>query len=166
MIRFLFASVALFLAAAFQSAVLSTPLFFDARINLVLLLVVIWGALHELDEAVLWGLLGGAMLDLFSAAPFGTNVLTLGLIGFLSGWVGSSLRRTQTIFVLGLGPLAVLVYDILLAFVMESLGWGVDWPATVALVIFPGILLNSLATPIVYWIARRASAIIYPSSWP
>jgi len=136
-----------------------------ARLDLVLLLVVLWASLRELDEAVLWGLMGGAFVDLLSAAPFGTEVLALGILGVLAGSVGPALRRYHALLLLALVPLATVAFDLLLAFVLESQGWPVDWPATVALIVLPGCLLNTLATPLVYWFLRAANGWFQPRTW-
>jgi len=155
----------LFAGAIVQSVVLPRFQLFGARPDLVMLLVVIWASLRELDEAVLWGLMGGAFVDLLSAAPFGTEVLTLGILAVLAGAVGPALRRYHALLLLALVPLATIAFYLLLAFVLESQAWTVDWPATVALIVLPGCLVNTLATPLVYWFLRAANSWFQPRTW-
>jgi rod shape-determining protein MreD len=127
---------------------------FGVRPDLVLVLVVLWGALNAPGEAVLWGLLGGAFLDLFSAAPFGTAIVTLGVVAFFSAVFGEYLRRMNGALVLMLPALATVVaYGLMLA-VMQTVNWPIDLPATVALVIIPAIAVNSLICPFVYVYVR------------
>ncbi len=138
---------------------------FSAQVDLVLLLVVLWASLRELDEALLWGLLGGAFCDLLSAAPFGVGVLTMGVVAVLAGIAGAALRRTHALLLLALAPLATIAFDLLLGIVLESQGWPIDWPGTVALVVLPGSLVNTLATPFVYWFLRAADGWFQPRVW-
>lgn len=148
-----------------QSTLLPRLEVLGARVDLVFLLVVLWATLRELDEATLWGLLGGALVDLLSAAPFGTSVLSLGLIAVAANTFGSALRRTNGLLLLAFVPLATIVYTLLHAFVLESVEWPVDWPATVALVVLPGAGLNTLATPFAYWFLRVADGWFQPRTW-
>lgn len=138
---------------------------FGARVDLVLLLVLLWSSLRELDEAVLWGLLGGVLVDALSVLPFGTSVLTLGLVAVASNTFGTPLRKSHSLFLLALAPLGTVAFYLLQAFVLESLGWPVDWPVTVALVILPGCLVNTVAMPLVYWFLRVADGWFQPQTW-
>ncbi len=148
-----------------QSSALPHLTVLGARVDLVLLLVALWSSLRQLDEAVVWGLVGGACVDLFSAAPFGTGVLALGLTSVLAATVGSALRRAHGLLLLALVPLATIVFDLLLAVTLESQGWRVDWPGTVALIILPGCLVNTAAMPLVYWFLRAADGWFQPRLW-
>jgi cell shape-determining protein MreD len=124
------------------------------RPDLVLVLVVLWGALNSTGEAVLWGLLGGAFVDLFSAAPFGTATLTFGTVAFFSSIFGEYLRRISGVLVLMLPALATVVaYGLMLA-VLQAVSWPIDLPTTVALVIIPAIAVNTLVGPFAYAYVR------------
>lgn len=152
----LFALAVLGLGALLQATL--SPSLLGVRVNLVLLLVVVWSIWRELDEAVIWGLLGGAFLDLFSAAPFGTTVLALGVVAVLANWLSELLRRSRVLAVLLMVPVLTAVFDLLLSLILSRLGWAIDYPATVALVVLPSCLTNLLAAPVVYLVLRLASA--------
>lgn len=128
------------------------------RPDLVLVLVIIWSALNSTGEAVLWGMLGGACVDLFSAAPFGTGMLTLGVVSFFASILGGYLRRINGALVLVLPTLLTVVADVLMIGVLRALNWPVDLPSTVALVILPAIVVNTIAGPFVYVYARLAGS--------
>jgi len=149
-INLLFAVAALGLGALLQATVVARLTLLGARVDLVLLLVVAWAIMRELDEAVLWGLLGGAAVDLFSAAPFGTTVLAFGVVAVVVSWLNQPFRRSQLLAVLVLAPLATVVGNLLRALILQRLGWPIDYPSTVALVILPGCIVNTLAAPVVY----------------
>lgn len=141
-----------------QSSVLPFVTVFGAHFDLVLIIVFCWGALRELDEAVVWGLVGGGMIDVFSAAPFGTDILVLGIVALLAGTVGAALHRAHALLLFAAVPIITIVAYLLLGLVLEVQGWAVDWPATVATIILPACLVNLLASPVVYWLARTANS--------
>ena len=149
-IDLLFAAAALGLGALLQATLASRMPVFGARVDIVLLMVVIWAITRELREAVVWGLLGGALLDLFSAAPFGTSVLALGVVAVVASWLNQLFRRSQILALFILVPISTVVCNLLRALVMQRLGWPIDYPATVALVVLPSCLVNTLAAPVVY----------------
>lgn len=128
----------------------------------MLVIVVVWSALRSTEEALLWGLLGGACVDLFSAAPFGTATLTYGVVAVLATAVGEYLRRIHGVLVLILPALFTIVTYLLMSFVLEAQGWPVDLPSTVALIILPGCLLNTLVGPFAYAFVRLGSAWLQP----
>lgn len=149
-INLLFALVALGLGALVQATLGARLTLLGAHVDLVLLLVVAWAIWRELDEAVLWGLLGGALVDLFSVAPFGTTVLTLGVVAVMVSWLAQLFRRSRFVAMLVLAPIATIVADLLRAVILQRLGWPIDYPSVVALVVLPGCVANALAAPIVY----------------
>jgi rod shape-determining protein MreD len=152
----------LFMAVVIQSTILPRLGLADARLDLVLVLVVIWSALRSSEEALLWGLLGGAFVDLFSIAPFGVATLTLGVTALLASALGEQLRRTNGFLVLLLPPLFTIIANLLMLFVFQSTGWPIDLPSSVALVILPGTLLNTLAGPFAYLFLRAAAGWLQP----
>ena len=134
-------------------------------VDLVLLLVVLWSSVRELDEAVLWGLLGGAFVDMLSTAPFGTELLTLGILSIAANAVGPALRQLHEYLLLAVTPLATVVSCLLLGLILQSQGWPVDWPSTVGLVILPASVVNTLGAPLVYWFVRAADGWFQPRTW-
>jgi rod shape-determining protein MreD len=150
------------MAVVIQSSLLPKLGLVGARLDLVLVLVVVWSALRSSEEALVWGLLGGALVDLFSVAPFGVGTLTLGVTAVLASALGGLLRRTNSLLVLLLPPLLTVIANLLMLFVLQSTGWPIDLPASVALVILPGALLNTLAGPFVYLFLRAATSWLQP----
>ncbi len=159
-ISLLFAVAALGFGALLQATLAPRLTLLGARVDLVLLLVAVWAITREPDEAVLWGLLGGALVDLFSVAPFGTTVLTLGVVAVAVSWLKQLLRRSPFLATLVLAPLATVVADLLRVLILQQLGWPIDYPAAVALVVLPGCVVNTLAAPVVY----AALAVLRPRS--
>lgn len=127
--------------------------------DLVLLLVVGWGSLRGREEGLVWGLIGGAMLDFLSAVPFGTTLTAMSLIGLLSGAVRPELFQTYMILPLLTAPTATIIFDLIMLGLLQLLGWPVDWPGLFTPVILPSALLNAAAMPFVYgflaWLNKR-----------
>ena len=155
-LHLLMAAVVLGLGALLQAT--ATPLMevFGGGIDLVLLVVVIWSLWSEVEELVVWGLLGGALLDLFSAAPFGTAMLALGVLAVILSWIGDYLRRSHLLSLIVLVPVATVSYHLALSLILRVLGWPIDYPSTVALVVLPSCLANLIAAPFVYFVLLAA----------
>jgi rod shape-determining protein MreD len=141
---------ALVAAAVLQSVALPHLVIFGVKVDLVLLVVVALSIRHGVQQSIVWALAGGAIVDLLSAGPFGTSVVAFGVAAVLAGTFGPSLRQASALLPLALTPLVSVVATVTAAFVMALLGWRVPWPSTVALVILPAAVLDSVAMLIVY----------------
>ncbi|MBZ0304698.1 MAG: rod shape-determining protein MreD, partial [Anaerolineae bacterium] len=79
-------------AAVIDASVLSHLRYLNGQPSLVLILVVSWGLLNELSDALPWAFIGGLFVDLLSVTPTGTSsfayVLAVTLILFYAGQVG------------------------------------------------------------------------------
>ncbi len=84
---------ALVLAAIAQIAWLPALSVWGFKIDLALVLVVVWGLLGPIGQAAQWGFILGLVLDLASGLPFGIHTLTLTLIGLGVGWSQTTFFR-------------------------------------------------------------------------
>lgn len=99
------------------------------------------------------------LLDVLSAAPFGTSTLSLLLVSFLST------LGELTVFRASLSPLLVasffgsLLHDLAFLTILQLMGWAVDWPTTLWRMMLPAAGLNTAVMPVVYllllWLHRR-----------
>src|SRR5713226_7590445 len=62
--------------------------------DLVLILVVLWGALRGWRQGLATGLVGGFLESVVSAAPLGVHLLRLGTVGIGAGLGGARFERT------------------------------------------------------------------------
>ncbi len=138
------------LASVLQSTALPHLVVVGVKVDLVLLLVIAWSIRRGIEAGVLWAVIGGIALDVLSLAPLGVSVLACGFAAVIAGSFGPSLRRASALLPLVLTPLASVVATLTGAFVLALLGWPISWPATVALVVLPAAVLDSLAMLIVY----------------
>ena len=127
--------------------------------NLMLLVILSWSLLRGAKAGMVWAIGGGVLLDMLSAAPFGTSTLSLLLVTFLS-----SLGEV-TIFRSSLSPSLVasffgsLLHDLVFLTILQLMGWVVDWPTSLWRLILPAAGLNTALMPVVYvllrWLHRR-----------
>ncbi len=128
-------------------------------LNLMLLVVLIWALERNIDEGLVWGFLGGLMLDLLSGGPLAAIAMALLAVAFLAGQslgqgIGSSVVQLLLVTFLG-----VVAYHLVLLLVLDWTGrtvdWGVAWIQTAG----PSVLLNMALAPFIQrpliWLERR-----------
>lgn len=138
------------MGAIVQSTVLPFFSIWGLKVELVLLLVASWSMLRGLQEGVVWAIVGGIGLDLFSAAPFGTAVLALAVTSFVVSKIGKGLLRTNALLPIAAAPAATLMFNLVVAGLLEAFGWQVKWSQILSEVILPLCLLNSIAMAPIY----------------
>jgi rod shape-determining protein MreD len=155
--------VVLIAAAIVQSTALAHLEVVGVKVDFVLLLVVVWSIRRGIEAGLTWALLGGMALDVLSAGPYGTSVIACGFAAIVAGSVGPLMLRTSILLPLVLTPLASIVATLTAAMVMALLGAPISWPTTVALVVLPSAIIDSLAMLVVYPVAsaieRRLDAV-------
>jgi rod shape-determining protein MreD len=147
-----------------QSSVLPRIGILGVHLDLVLLLIMVWSVLRGFDEALVWGLVGGVLVDLYSAGPFGVNVLALGVVAILAAVAGTTLRQARGLVLLAYSPVGTIVYQLITLFILQNLEWRVDWPSMVALVVLPSAILNTIVAPLVYWPLRALDERLQPQT--
>lgn len=142
-----------------QTAVLYRWGLLFVRPDLALLAIVAW-ALVKGTEAAVWGGLAGAfLLDLLSEAPLGTSLLgllpALALLALTERWLTSR----DLLVAMAVAFAATFIYDATSLLVLVSLGRPADWGLTIADVILPAAVLNTLLMPpicgIVWWLEDK-----------
>ena len=146
---------ALVLTAMLQSTVMPRVMVLGVHPDLMLLVVVSWSLLRGAQEGMLWALLGGIAVDLFSGAPFGVYTLSLLVVSFLSSLAQRNVFRLDLLIPVFVIPLATLVQNVIALALLWALRWPVDWGAGFTHVIFPAVLVNTVGMPLVY-LALRA----------
>jgi rod shape-determining protein MreD len=156
----------LVVAAVVQSTALPHLAVLGVKVDLVLLLIVAWSIRRGVEEGLVWVLIGGLAVDVLSAEPFGASIVAFGLACIVAGSAGPALRKASALLPLALTPLASVVATLAAAFVLAALGWPISWPATVALVVLPAAVLDSLAMLIVYPVISAVDQRLATVEWP
>lgn len=144
----------MFLAALSQSTVLPYLKVLGLRVDLVMILVVCWILIKDVDDGVVWSILGGIFLDLMSLAPFGTYIFALIPVVALAGFFRAVIPAYHSLLPFAVLPVASIVYNLAANLVLVIFGTPGEWPATVALIVLPATLVNSVAGVIIFWMIK------------
>lgn len=127
--------------------------------DIVLLVVVSWSLLRGAEEGVVWGFIGGILLDLLSGAPFGVSTIAMALVSFLTGVGEVNVFRTNIALPLATTFFATIAYNLIFLILLQAMGWPIAWIDGFIRVILPTTILNTLLMPLVYrpmrWLHRR-----------
>lgn len=154
------------LAAVVQSVALPHLEILGVKPDLVLLLVIAWSVRRGAGAGVVWAIVGGIAVDLLSVGPFGVSVLAMGVAATLAGSVGPSLRRTSALLPVAMTPPLSIVATLVGAVALTLVGWPVFWPVTVALVVLPAAIVNSVAMLAVYPVVSAIDGRFGVAEWP
>lgn len=114
------------LGALVQGSILSFLTVRGVQLDLVLVLVVVWGLVRGARDGLAWAMVGGLVLDLLSLAPMGSYTLSLLVVAFLVGLIeGTSFGLTRALVGV-VTLLAVPLYLLLSALMIRLIGWPVD----------------------------------------
>lgn len=145
--------------ALVQTVLLSRVNLWGARPDLMLLVVLVWAVVRGVDEGLVWGFVGGLILDLFSGGPLGATVLALLSVVLLAGQPWGQGLSSPVARLLLPALIGVIVYHLVLLFVLGWTGHAVDWAFALLRVAGPSALLNTLLAPFVQqplaWLERR-----------
>lgn len=152
-------AAALTVAALVQITLLPRLTVAGVHADLVLLLAVAWSLLRGPTEGIVWGFVGGLVLDLFSAAPFGVFTLALMATCFMSGLGESAVYRQNILLPLVATLGATLLFHVAALVLLRTLGWPVNWSRELLRILGLATLLNTALMPLVYIGARRLNRI-------
>jgi len=112
--------------------------------DFVLMAVVSWTLLHGAAGGILWAIVGGLCLDLFSGGPFGLTVIPLILVSLLATLGHGRVLGGYLMLPLILAFPASLSYYLIQMLLLDALGRSVVWGTTLMHVLLPASLLNTL----------------------
>lgn len=144
----------LFCLALLQTTVMPRITVLGVHPDLMLMVVTSWSLLRGAEEGMLWALVGGLAMDLFSGASFGVCTLALLVVSFLSGLGQRNVFRLDLLVPILAIPVATLVYQLIVLGLLAALGWRAGWGVSLSHVVLPSMLVNTLGMPAVYLAAR------------
>ncbi|MFQ6014921.1 MAG: rod shape-determining protein MreD [Anaerolineae bacterium] len=118
--------------------------------DLMLLVVISWSLIRGAGEGIVWGFVGGMILDLLSGAPFGVFTLALTTISFLSGIGEINIFRSNIFLPLMVIGLATIAYSFISLLLLQTLGWPVNWSDSLIRIVLPTAFLNTILAPLIY----------------
>ncbi|MGD9002011.1 MAG: rod shape-determining protein MreD [Anaerolineae bacterium] len=158
-------------AALIQTTLLSRVSVLGAQPNLLLLIVLLWSLVRGVDEGLMWGFLGGLIVDVTSGGPLAGTAIALLAAAYVAGQslaeqVGSQVVRSMILTVLG-----TATYHLTLLIVLGWTGHTVDWAYSLTRVTVPSVVLNGVLAPLflqpLNWLeraTRREGAALWKST--
>jgi rod shape-determining protein MreD len=140
--------------ALVQNAWLSRVSLWGARLDLMLLIVLCWTIVRGVNEGMIWGFVGGLIVDLLSGGPMGAYTLALLGVAFAGHQRWGEGLGTPLVRILLVTLVASLGYHVALLTVLSWTGHVVDWGYSFLRVAGPSVLLTMVLAPPV----RRALA--------
>ena len=129
------------------------------RPDLMLLVVLVWSVVRGMNEGLVWGFIGGLIIDLISGGPLGATTLALLVVAFMAGEPWGLGVGAPVIRLLILTFICVIAYHLVLLAVLGWTGYAVDWGWALLRVAAPSALLNAVLAPFVQrpldWLERR-----------
>ncbi|RLC81336.1 MAG: rod shape-determining protein MreD [Chloroflexi bacterium] len=145
--------------ALIQSILFSRVSVRGARPDLMLLVVLIWAFVRSMDEGVIWGFIGGLIIDLLSGGPLGATAIALVLAAFWAGQPWGQGLGTNVARLLLLALLSTATYHLVILIILAWTGHTIDWEFALLRVAGPSVLLNTILTPFIRqplaWLSRR-----------
>lgn len=130
--------------------------------GIVLVAAVDWGILRGADEGMLWGLIGGICIGVFSSWPMGASAVALVVVTYLVSLGGSTFIRTHALLPLATVFVATIVYYLIALFILESTRHPVAWLDAVRVAVLPAAIYNAVLNIPGFWIVQRLESRVYP----
>jgi rod shape-determining protein MreD len=153
----------LIVLAILQTTVFADIHFFDGRPDIILLAILGWGLAGGDRGSMVWGFVGGILLDAFSGLPLGSSAISLVAIAFLVSLYTGRVWEANLLMPLGITLGASVFYHTL------SLGWlfimgrTIDLPFSYTRVILPSTILNMILILPVYQFMLGLYRRLYPA---
>jgi rod shape-determining protein MreD len=132
----------LIVLAILQTTVLADIHFFDGRPDIILLVVIGWSLAGADRQAMVWGLVGGLLLDSFSGQPFGSTAVSLVLIAYLVSLYSGRVWEANLLMPLGITLAASVLFHVVALVWLLAIGRGVELQFAFTRVILPSTILN------------------------
>jgi rod shape-determining protein MreD len=134
-----------------QTVLLSRVNLWGARPDLMLLVVLIWAVVRGAEEGLVWGFIGGLIIDTFSGGPVGATMMALVVAALLTGQPWTQGIGSAVVRLLLLTFVAVIAYHLVLLIILAWTGYAVDFGRALLQVAAPSALFNAVLAPFVRW---------------
>jgi len=154
-------AVILFIVSLVQSVVLPQAVPLAARPQLIVMLVVAVCLVEGLHDAIIWGFIGGLLLDLMSGPvlPLGSNALILVLVALLASLGQADPFHDQVFVPLATVFFCTIFYNVMIMLLAFALGQEVPFLDNLLRVALPSAVLNTILMPVAYsamlWLSER-----------
>lgn len=143
-------AVFIWMLALVQTSVLPYFKILDTQPSLVLITVVLLATMQVGIRALAWGFSGGLFVDLFSAAPLGTNALLFTLVAYAAGARFGGVDRENIVVLMAAVVLSIVVYYPAVLLAIQLQGVDVDWTNHLPGRLWPTTAVNLGAAAVLY----------------
>ena len=142
------------LVALLEATVLPHLQVGGAQPDLALLTVGAWTLQHGSENGAVWATVGGLVLDLLSAGPFGASALGLLVVCAIIGVdQGRPFRSNPLAMIFGVVVMTIAFHGVVLT-LMQLTGHQLSWLDAGWQVILPKVVFNLALLPFVYGLLR------------
>lgn len=138
------------LAAVIDASVLSYARFENGQPSLLILVLVAWGLLNDLEDAIPWAIIGGIVADLLSVAPLGASSLGFVLMVSVNQFAFGRITRRNLLIPPLAAVLGTLVYQAVMMGILIVFGWSVPIVQAIPQWIIPSMVFNFLLVLFVF----------------
>ena len=140
----------LLLAALLNATVMGLFRIGGGAPDLVFLLVISWALLADVQDALLWAVIGGVLQDWFSVAPLGSSALGLVVVAFVADMLFGRVGRGNVLIPPLVAGVGTLIYHIGLLLALVLVGIAVPVGQGLIFVTLPTAVYNMLLILPVY----------------
>jgi rod shape-determining protein MreD len=139
-----------------------------ARPDLVLLAVIDWGLIRGVEEAMLWGFIGGIFVDVFSGLPFGTSSTAYVAVAGMVSLGETALMRTHVLLPVVAAVVGTVIYYAVALIIVASVRheFLLSWSFARVVVGIAGF--NAVVNSVLYGLAHAFDRRLRPvarTSW-
>lgn len=159
---YLFGIPFLAMLAIIQTTILTHMRLLDGSPDLILLAVLGWAIVGMPNQALVWGLAGGLLLDIYSGIPIGSTSITLLLLVFLVSLAEGRFWEAHFLMPMSVMLLASFLYHIGQLGALLLIGRSIPLELALGRVILPSAFLNVILVLPVVQLARGLKETLYP----
>jgi len=153
----------LILASIFQVVIASRLHLLQGSVDLILLIVVSWALQERSQYSLLWALIGGIVISIFSAV---SPLVIIGgylMITIIARMLQKRIWQMPILVLLFLCLLGTIINHLLTILYLQITGTNIGLLESLRLVTIPSALLNLLLAFPVYTVIKDLSNFIYPA---
>lgn len=145
-----------------QSSIVNNLTLLDGRPDLILLAIIVWGLTGRSRDSMVWGLIGGILLDALSGFPFGMSSIILISLAYLVSLLEKRFWEAHFLMPLGVTLIVSLLYHAMHAFTLWFIGQPMDLITVLYRILLPSTFLNILLVLPAGQLAGGLHALLYP----
>tara|TARA_Y100001001_G_scaffold139989_1_gene143159 strand:- start:22 stop:432 length:411 start_codon:yes stop_codon:yes gene_type:complete len=130
------------------------------------MLVIAIATIDNRSRSLVWGFMGGLIVDIFSSAPLGTSAFLFTLLVHLAGSWGQRFERVTVVFAVLAGAVATMLYYPMFTLAMQLHELNFDWTRLARDQLPRALAVNTGTILVLYPLARIATKLGRPNSSP